>query len=235
MHRLSYAMTVLSIFVFSAMAFADGGVKGKVAFSGKAPKGEAIKMNADAKCAALHAAGFKFESTSVGSNGELANVFVYVKKGLEGKKFDAPGESKTILDQKGCWYYPRVSGIMVGEKLSILNSDPTMHNVNAQPDFNAAMPAGVKPLEKTFKKSKVMFSIKCNVHPWMRSFVGVLEHPYYAVSGKDGSFEIKNLPPGKYTLEAWHEKLGSQTQEVTVGASGASANFKFSSESKGKS
>lgn len=209
-------------------AFAEGGVKGKITVSGAAAKGDAVKMNADPKCNEQHKSGFNFAAVEAGGKGELANVFVYVKKGLEGKKFTAPAEPKAILDQKGCWYYPRVSGIMVGQKMEILNSDPTMHNVNAQPEFNAAMPAAVKKLEKTFKKPKVMFKIKCNVHPWMTTYVGVLEHPYYAVSGKDGSFEIKGLPAGKYTLEAWHEKLGAVTQDVTVGAAGATSDFKFS-------
>lgn len=226
MRALKFAGLV-SIFA-AAAAFADGGVKGRVTFSGKGGAGKAVKMNADPKCAKQHKSGFSVSLIEAGSKGELANVFVYVKKGLEGKKFSVPSEPKAILDQKGCWYYPRVSGIMVGQKLEILNSDPTMHNVNAQPEFNAAMPPAVKKLEKAFKKPKVMFKLKCNVHPWMTSYIGVLNHPHYAVSGKNGSFEIKGLAPGKYTLEAWHEKLGSQTAEVTVGAAGATADFKFS-------
>jgi len=235
MRKFFYANLALAVALGAAPARAEGGVKGKVVFEGKASKGEAVKMNADPKCLEQHKAGFLFEPIVVGPKGELANAFIYVKQGLEGRKFDAPRESKAILDQRGCWYHPRVSGIMVGQKLEILNSDPTMHNVNAQPEFNAAMPAAVKKLEKAFKKPKVMFKIKCNVHPWMTTYVGVLEHPFYAVSGKDGSFEIKNLPPGKYTLEVWHEKLGSQTREVTVPASGATADFKFSAGAKGKS
>ena len=227
MSKFRHPLLMLSVLLSASAASAAGGVKGKVTFEGKAPKGDAVKMSADAKCLEQHKGGFNFSPVTAGGKGELAEVFVYVKTGLEGKSFDVPKDAKAILDQKGCWYYPHVSGIMVGQKLQILNSDPTMHNVNAQPDFNAAMPAGLKPLEKSFKKAKVMFKIKCNVHPWMTAYVGVLEHPYYSVSGKDGSFEIKGLPPGKYTLEAWHEKLGSQTKEVTVPASGGTADFKF--------
>lgn len=234
MRRLACGVLPLLAAVHGASAFAEGGVRGEVTFSGKAPEGTAVKMKADPKCLDQHKEGFTFETVAAGPKGELSNVFVYVKKGLEGKGFQAPKEPKVILDQKGCWYHPHVSGIMVGQTLQIVNSDPTMHNVNAQPNFNAAMPAGIKPLEKTFKKARVMFPIKCNVHPWMKAYIGVLEHPYYAVSGKDGAFEIKGLPPGRYTLEAWHERLGVAVQEVTVAASGATAAFKFDGEAKGK-
>lgn len=227
------AVVVALVAPLGGVANASGGVKGKVTFSGKAPKGDAVQMNADPKCLEQHKGGFLFAPIVVGAKGELANAFIYVKKGLEGKKFDAPKDAKVILEQKGCWYIPRVSGIMVGQKLEILNSDPTMHNVNAQPEFNAAMPAAIKKMEKAFKKPKVMFKIKCNVHPWMTTYAGVLEHPYYAVTGKDGAFEIVGLPAGKYTLEVWHEKLGVASQDVTVGAGGAVVNFKFA-EGKGK-
>jgi len=232
--RVFSVLAVLSLAASSALA--EGGVKGKVTFDGKAPKADPVKMNADPKCQAQHKEGFTFSPVVLGAKGELKDVFVYVKKGAEGKKFEPSKEPKVILDQKGCWYHPHVLGLMVGEKLEIHNSDPTMHNINAMPEFNAAMPAAVKTMEKTFKKPKVMFKLKCNVHPWMTAYAGILEHPYHAVTGEDGAFEIKGLPPGKYTLEAWHEKLGSQTQEVTVGKDGSSADFKFAAKEapKGK-
>jgi len=213
----------------------SGGISGKISFTGtlskKNKKGRKIKMGADAKCDAQHPGGFRYKPIAVGEGGGLADVFVYVAGGLEGKSFPVPAEAKAILDQRGCWYTPRVSGIMVGQTLTILNSDPTMHNVNASPEFNAAMPAVVKKLEKKFKKPKVMFKLKCNVHPWMSAYVGVLEHPYYAVSGEDGMFEIKNLPPGGYTVSVWHEKLGVAEAAVTVGEGFAALNFTLS---KGK-
>lgn len=225
--RLKAAPWFGAVLVLAAgVAAAEGGVKGKVSFGGPVPKGDAVKMSADAKCADQHKGGFTFSPVN-GSGGGLADVFVYVKTGLQGKTFTPPPEPKVILDQQGCWYHPHVLGIMVGQKLEIRNSDPTMHNVNAQPEFNAAMPPAVKKMEKTFKKTKVMFRIKCNVHPWMTAYAGIVENPYYAVSGPDGTFEIKGLPPGKYTLEAWHEKLGAKTMDVTVAASGATANIKF--------
>lgn len=241
--KFRFLLPFVAVAVAASLASAEGGVKGKVSFEGKAPKGEAVKMNADPKCLAQHKEAFLFAPIVVGAKGELANVFVYVRKGVEGKKFEVPKEPKQILDQKGCWYYPHVSGLMAGQKLEILNSDPTMHNVNAQPEFNAAMPAGIKPMEKVFKKptvntddpKKAMFKIKCNVHPWMTTYVGVTEHPYYAVTDKGGSFEIKGLPPGKYTLAAWHEKLGLLTRDLEVKAEGATADFKFAAKEKGKS
>ncbi|MBI4249448.1 MAG: carboxypeptidase regulatory-like domain-containing protein [Elusimicrobia bacterium] len=205
-------------------------VKGTAVFAGKESKAETVKMNADPKCLAQYKDGFKYKPVVVGQKGELSNVFVYVKSGLQGQTFDAPKEPAVVLDQKGCWYHPRVMGIMVGQKLEIRNSDPTMHNVNASPEFNAAMPATVKMMEKTFKSPKVMFKIKCNVHPWMTAYVGVLGSPYFAVTGDNGQYEIKNLPAGKYTLEFWHEKLGTSTQEVTVTDAGATANVKFSAK-----
>ncbi len=209
------------------LSWADG-LKGKISTSAKGGKGDAVKMNADPKCHEQHKAGFQFQPIVVGAKGELADAFVYVKKGLEGKKFDAPKSPLVLLDQKGCWYTPRVAGVMVGQEFKIMNSDPVNHNVNAAPEFNAPMPPTLKEIKKTFKKSKVMLRVKCNIHPWMTSYVGVLDHPYYAVSGKDGSYEIKGLPAGKYTIEVWHEKLGAVEKEVTVGAAGATADFSLS-------
>ncbi len=224
-------LKMLALGLTAAIAFpaaaAAGGVKGRINYKGKTGSAKSIKMNTDPKCLAQHKDGFKYQKIVVDADGGLANAFIYVKEGLEGKKFTPPKESKAILDQKGCWYQPRVSGIMVGQTMTILNSDPTMHNVNAMPNFNAAMPAGVVKMKKKFKKSKVMFKIKCNVHPWMRAYVGILDHPYYAVSGADGGYEIADLPPGKYTLSVWHEKMKRQSIEITVGKDGAKADFEL--------
>jgi plastocyanin len=159
--------------------------------------------------------------TFVASNGGLQNVFVYVKDGLGNLKFPAPA-SPVVLDQKGCWYIPRVFGIQVGQSLDMVNSDETLHNVHAMPaanrEFNRGQ--GMKGLKSTtvFTTPEVMVPFKCDVHKWMNAWVGVVEHPFYAVSGAGGAFEIKGLPPGTYTIEAWHEKLGTQTQMVTIGA-----------------
>lgn len=228
------AASFMLAFMGSALA---GVVKGKAGFKGVPPKSGQIKMNADPKCLAQHPGGFINEDVVVDKNGGLANVFVYVKDGLGGKTFPTPTESKVVFDQKGCWYHPHVLGIQANQTLEILNSDPTMHNVNAMakksPPFNASMPANVKPMQKKFTKPEIMVKIKCNVHPWMAAYAGVVDHPYYAVSGKDGSFEIKDLPGGKYVVEAWHEKFGTSTQEVTV-VDDKPINLTFSFEAKGK-
>jgi plastocyanin len=200
-----------------------GTVNGKVAYTGTADPDTPIAMNADAVCASLHATPVTTEKI-VAKDGNLANVFVYVKSGLPaGMTFSAPAEKK-VLDQQGCQYHPHVSGIQVGQPLVIRNSDATLHNIHAMPtandEFNEGQPFKDMEKERTFTAKEVMIPFKCDVHPWMSSYMGVLDHPYYAVSGEDGSFSIAKLPPGTYELEAWHEELGTQTQQVTVPESG---------------
>lgn len=194
-----------------------GGVSGTITYAGP-DTDTPIAMNADPICAGLHPTPVDTNEIAV-KDGKLGNVFVYVKSGLEGKTFPAPAEKREI-DQVGCQYTPRVQGMQTGQTLSVKNTDATLHNVHALPtanqEFNQAQPQGLPPIDKVFDKPEVMVHIKCDVHPWMTAWVGVLPHPYYAVSGDDGSFSIKDLPPGKYTIEAWHEKLGTQTQEVTI-------------------
>lgn len=194
-----------------------GGVKGVVNYSG--PDGDApIAMNADPNCAALHTTPVDTDHYAV-KDGKLANVFVYVKSGLEGKTFPTPTEKKTI-DQQGCLYHPHVQGVQVGQPLTIKNSDATLHNIHAMAktnaEFNNAQPVQNMEFDQTFDKVEVMVPFKCDVHPWMNAYVGVLDHPYYAVSAEDGAFSIEELPPGTYTLEAWHEELGTATQQVTI-------------------
>ncbi len=190
----------------------------------------AIRMDADPICKGLHS-GDTYTEKVVAQDGRLANVFVYVKEGLSGKH-QAPAEAH-VLDQKGCQYSPHVSGVMVGQKLVVRNSDPTLHNVHAlptaNPEFNQGQPFQGMELEKTFQNPEVMVRFKCDVHPWMSSYMGVLNHPFFAVSGADGSFELKGLPAGSYVLEAWHEEFGTKTANVTVEADGtAEATFDFS-------
>lgn len=205
-------------------------ITGKIAFEGQAPEAQAIKMDADANCKLAHPEGAKSEEVVVNSNGTLKNVFVYVKEGLSGQKFDAPKDS-VKFDQKGCQYSPRVLGIQVGQPLEILNSDPTLHNVHSlatqSQQFNLGMPIQGMKLKKTFTAPEIMVKVKCEVHPWMAGYIGVLEHPFYAVSGDDGSFSINNLPPGEYVIEAWHEKYGAQTQAVSIAADGDAKELSF--------
>ena len=197
-----------------------GDVKGVAAFDGVAPKNEPIKMNADPVCMKENKTAQFQETYDVGADGKaLANVFVYVKDGLGNYVFDTPTESAKI-DQKECRYHPHVFGMRVGQPLEILNSDPTLHNIHAMPkanqEFNNGQSIQGMKMSHTFTAQEVMVPFKCDVHGWMNAYVGVVNHPYFAVTDKDGKFELKSLPPGTYTIEAWHEKLGTQTASVTI-------------------
>lgn len=220
--------------VRTAEAAPAGGatISGTVNLTGTAPEPEKIKMAADPVCAKAHPAAVTGQSI-VSSNGKLQYALIYVKEGLSGS-FPAPAEAKT-LNQVGCMYEPHVFGIQTGQKLEILNSDPTLHNVNCQPKankkFNIAQPTKGMKSVKTFEQPELPVTFKCNVHPWMNAHAGVFNHPFYAVSEADGSFSIKGLPAGTYTVEAWHEKLGVQTQQVTVGDGEAKeASFSFAAK-----
>lgn len=209
-----------------------GTVTGKVSFNGTAPEAKKIDMAADPACAALHPEPLKTEEVVVNAEGALQNVFVYVKEGLEGKTFETATEAPVILDQKGCHYTPHVFGIQVGQPLEIINSDPTLHNVHAMPkrtkEFNVGMPIPGMKIKKKFEAPEIGAKFKCDVHPWMNAYANIVTHPFYGVSGDGGVFEIKNLPAGSYTLEAWHEKFGVQTQPVTVDETGtATVDFTF--------
>ena len=190
-------------------------LSGVVFFQGTPPDRKRVKMDYSPKCDALYKYPVHLQEVVVGKGGELADVFVYIKSGLEGKKFDVPKEA-VVLDQKGCWFIPRVFGIQVNQTFEVLNSDRMIHNVNATPEFNLAMVPIRNMITTRFTEPRTMLLIKCNVHPWMRAYAGVLEHPFYSVSKEDGGFEIVNLPAGKYILEAWHEKLGTKTQEIIL-------------------
>jgi plastocyanin len=195
-------------------------LKGVVVLDGAAPKNVAIKMNADPVCLKENTGEQLTEAYMVGSDGKsLANVFVYVKDGLGNYVFDPPTETARI-DQKGCRYHPHVFGVRVGQPIEILNSDPTLHNIHAMPkdnsEFNTAQPMQNMKITHTFDKKEVMVPFKCEVHGWMNSYVGVLDHPYFATTDDGGKFDLKNLPAGTYTIEAWHEKLGTMTQSVTI-------------------
>ena len=195
-----------------------GSITGVVMFDGKAPAAQPITMDSDAYCEKQPQN--TTETIVVGNGSGLQNVFVYVKDGLGDRVFPVPS-TPVVLDQKGCRYVPHVLGIQVGQTLEIASSDNTLHNVHAIPqqnrEFNMAHQlAGIKHTH-VFSTKEVMVPFKCDVHKWMNAFLGVLDHPFYAVTTGDGHFDLKGLPPGTYTVEAWHEKLGTQTQMVTVG------------------
>jgi plastocyanin len=196
-----------------------GNIKGKVAVEGALPKAEPIKMSADPVCMRENKSGATSEAF-IGKDGGLGNVFVYVKDGLGNYVWDVPTDP-VKMDQDGCRYHPHVFGIRVGQPLEIVNSDPTLHNVHAVPknnkEFNNGQPVEGMKFTATFTAKEVMVPFKCDVHGWMNAYAGVLDHPYFAVTNETGAFELKSVPPGTYTVEAWHERLGPQSQSVTVG------------------
>jgi len=197
-----------------------GTVTGKVTFAGTPPAPTPIKLTSDPYCQKANP-GLATETEVVGKDGAVQNVFIYVKDGLGNQTFTAPSEPVT-LDQKGCHYTPHVLGIQVGQPLQIINSDDTLHNIHGLPkankEFNQGQPIQGMKMTHTFSTKEVMIPFKCDVHGWMNAWIGVLDHPFYAVTTADGTFSLKGLPPGTYTIEAWHEKLGTQTQTITVGA-----------------
>ena len=213
------AFALVSVLVFSATAVA-GTVSGTVKFEGTAPKLRPLKMEADPGCAKKHSGPVMPEVLVLGEGNSMANIFVRVT-GVGGNH-SAPSDP-VVMDQNGCQYNPHVMGVMVGQKFLIKNSDGLLHNVHSlakiNQAFNRAMPAAVTEAEYTFDKEELMFKIKCDVHPWMNAYVGVVTHPFFDVTGTDGKFEIKGVPAGTYEVEAWHEKLGSKTASVTVGDS----------------
>ena len=209
-----------------------GSVMGAITLEGTPPAAETIRMNSDPACAELATdTETETEYYVVGGSGGLGNVFVYVKEGLEGRNFPAVTDP-VMFDQQGCRYRPHVFGIRVGQTLTIRNSDATLHNIHAtpaaNPEFNMGQPIQGMEFERTFDAPEVMVPFQCDVHSWMNAYVGVLDHPYFAVTGDDGGFDISELPPGDYVVEAWHEELGTQTQNVTVGEGGtAEVSFTF--------
>jgi len=205
-----------------------GNVAGTIMLEGTPPAAETIRMNADPVCV-TEAQDTETEYYVVGGSGGLGNVFVYVKEGLEGRTF--PPASGTIrLEQDGCRYIPHVFGVRVGQTVEIVNSDPTLHNIHATPtandEFNTGQPIEGMVYERVFENAEVMVPFKCDVHGWMNAYAGVVDHPFFGVTGDDGGFDLSGLPPGDYVVEAWHEMLGTQTQNVTVGE-GATAELNF--------
>jgi hypothetical protein len=194
-------------------------VSGEVRYQGPQVKPVPIDMGADPACAKSNAEPVYAQDLVVNSNGTLRNALVFIKDGLPPGKYPLP-KSQPSLDQKGCMYHPRVIGVMVGQEFQIGNSDPTMHNIHPSPkenrEWNRAQIQGGAPFHDHFSHKEIAVPVKCNVHPWMKAWIAVLEHPYFAVTGEDGSFEIQGLPPGDYTIEVWHEKLGTMDQKVTL-------------------
>ncbi len=228
-----YKFYFWAIFLLSLTSQALAGtVSGTVKFEGEPPKFKEIKMDADPICLTHHTTAVYPQSLVLGEGGAMGNVFVKVTSGVPQQKYTAPAEP-VVIDQKGCMYTPHVLGVMAGQPVKILNPDGTLHNVHAlpkvNPEFNLAMPKFRTEVEKTFDKEEGMFPIMCDVHPWMGAWITVVAHPFFNVTKEDGKFTLADLPAGTYEIEAWHEKLGTQKQTVTL-ADGESKeiNFTFS-------
>lgn len=214
-------------------ADSTGSVGGIVKVEGQLPQPARISMTADPSCAKTHPGPTPNEEFVTGSGGTLANVIVFISDGLGSRSFDVPTEP-VVVEQKGCMYQPHVLGLRANQKLQVINNDTTTHNIHPIPvnnrEWNKAEPAG-STVEETFAREEIAIPVKCNVHPWMRTYISVFKHPFFSVSGKDGHFELRNLPPGEYTVEAWHEKLGTLKQKVTMAAGEAkSVEFVFKAQ-----
>jgi hypothetical protein len=225
-HFLAAALVVSSVQLASA---AD--ITGKITLKGTPPA--EIPLPLDANCAKARIDKPTTRLYVVDSSGGLADTFVYIKSGLTGKTFEPP-KTQVVLDQKGCEYTPYVFGIQTGQQLIVKNSDPVPHNVHPTPmtagnkESNKMQIAGAPPLAYTFDKPEVLLRFKCDIHGWMYAYAGVVDHPFYAVSGKDGTFKIANVPPGKYEIEVFHRKAGKMTKEVTIADKTQTADFTLS-------
>jgi hypothetical protein len=227
-------MAVATAISFAAVSHGadSASISGKITFEGSPPKRKKINTDADPKCAEMHAdSPLLSEEVVVNPDGTLRNVFVYIKSGLAGKTYDVP-KSPVELDQEQCHYVPHVFGMMAKQPLKIVNKDDTLHNIHAMPtkskEFNIGQPNQGMESIRTFAEPEVMVHFKCDVHPWMSAYVGVLDNPFYSVTGDGGTFSLKGLPAGTYEVAAWHEKYGEQVQKVTVGDGEAKTiDFKF--------
>jgi plastocyanin len=219
----------------SVNASPSGQITGTVKLDGQAPKQKVIDMSKEPSCAQIHAGSpVTTEAVIAGANGGLKNVVVYISEGLSpADAAQVPAQSNQI-NQKGCQYLPHVVAVDTNQKVEVVNSDSTSHNIHPMPkpggpnhEWNKSQPPGAPPFQEAFGTEEVAIPVKCNVHPWMRGYIAVVKGPY-GVSDGDGNFTISNVSPGNYTLTAWQETYGTQTQKVTVAAGKPTAvNFVF--------
>jgi plastocyanin len=196
-------------------------------YQGPKPTRRVISMESDITCSQEHGGKPVYdEPVAVGEDNGLANAFVYIQKGLEGKKFE-PVKEPVILDQRGCMFAPRAIGLQTGQTMQLRNSDKVSHNIHPVPknnrEWSESQAPGTPDAERRFGYPEIMIPVKCNIHQWMHAYIGVVEHPYFAVTGPDGKFEWSNVPPGEYTVAVWHEKLGDQTKPIRLAASASEA------------
>lgn len=222
--QIKQVWLMMTAAVMTVQLAVGGDVVGTVKFDGEKPTMKRLRMDADPKCAEMHEDEPPVsEEVVINDNGTLRNVFVYVRGGLEGKTFE-PSKEPVELRQEGCLYRPRVFGMMARQPLRIHNDDDTLHNVHAlakvNKEFNIGQPNKGMVTTRTFAQPEVMIKFKCDVHPWMAAYVGVLPHPFYDTTGEEGTYRLKGLPAGEYEIVAWHEKFGEQVAKVAVGADG---------------
>ena len=235
---MKYSKTILLLITFTMMSVSidAGTLKGHVKYDGKPPKKKRLRMDADPVCGSSHSGPVYSENFKMAKDGSMAEALVYLKDVSYGG--GVPSEP-AVLDQKGCIYMPHVFGMVAGQELLIKNSDATLHNIHSMPkvnkEFNFAMPKVVKEKKSTFSLSEPdPFYIKCDVHPWMKSWVLVSDHPFFAVTDENGNFSIEGIPAGTYEVVCWQEKFGKRTitKKVTIGDGDTTENFVFSRPKK---
>jgi plastocyanin len=195
---------------------------GVVKLEGTAPKPAPISMTKEPTCAKMHTLPAMTEEVITDGKGALQNVVVFVAEGLPDSASGSPPSEPAVIDQKACTYHPHVIAIQANQKIRVVNSDQTSHNIHPLPRFNRewnkSQPPGQPPFEESFAREEIAIPVKCNVHSWMRAYIAVLRNPYFAVTGNDGTFEITKMPTGTYTISAWHEKYGTMSQTVSIGS-----------------